>query len=556
MSFPRRCTRSVVTFLMSGAAIAVSGCLDQPTTPTPDTPQQAWLSAIPTQARDVPAVEIDLPPEPRPWDTSDAALVDAVAAEDGVVIIGFKERNSERTLNTGRRDAIRAATIEEAERMVSQLDAEVIYKYRSFGAVAMRIEPERAPEIRRHPLVDYVEPNQWYEIAAAPFRPASPAPQGQTTPWGISLVRAPEAWTVSTGSGVMVEMIDTGHDQGHEDLPYVPTGNCGGLFGGCDDGPFWHGTHVLGIFTARDNSIGVVGVAPGIAGSQTYVWGACSSVAGVCSLTDAAAGLDAGRWVGVKVVNMSFAGTYNQALATAVANAWAADIVLVAAAGNNGGYQTVYPAAHDNVIGVSGLRPDKSFAGTSPCGDSSNYGPHVDLSAPFWALSTVGNDGYEDEDEGWCGTSMAAPHVAGTAALVRSEYPSLSNAEVVSRLFSTAEDLGASGKDVYFGYGLVDAAYATGAEYQPLSVSIWGPTLVRPDDICSWRADASGGTGEYEYNWYKNYYWWVGSDEWVMLETPSEGGSFKLDVRIGDGVSGAFDRITVRASSSAPRCVQ
>ena len=161
------------------------------------------------------------------------------------------------------------------------------------------------------------------------------------------------------------------------------------------------------------------------------------------------------------MLSFSIAQPFDAAQSNAVAQAWNNDIVIVAAAGNNGAPGLVsYPASYDSVIGVSGVRPDKSFASTSPCGSWSNSGFNVDLAAPFWALSTVPGDGYEDETEGWCGTSQAAPHVAGAAALVKAKNPTWTNQQVVDKLFATAEDLGPVGRDDNFGHGLVNAAAA------------------------------------------------------------------------------------------------
>ena len=261
-------------------------------------------------------------------------------------------------------------------------------------------------------------------------------------------------------------MIDVGHTQGHEDLPAVPSANCSGQYGGCDESySLGHGSHVLGIWTARNNAVGVVGVAPGVANADVYVYGACDNL-GECYSTSVAAGINAGIWT-ADVINLSLQMPYDAATANAVAQAWNNDIVLVASAGNNMGPTVVYPAGYANVVGVSGVRTDGSFASWSLCvlpgggSASSNYGSHVDLAAPFWALSAVPS-GYQDETDGWCGNSMATPHVSGAAVLLRSQHPTWTNQQVVERLFATAEDRGATGRDNYYGYGIVDAAEAVG----------------------------------------------------------------------------------------------
>jgi subtilisin family serine protease len=122
----------------------------------------------------------------------------------------------------------------------------------------------------------------------------------------------------------------------------------------------------------------------------------------------------------------------------------------------------VYPANYANVLGVSGVNENKSFAaqGTTPawCNGWSNSGTHVDLSAPFAAYSTIPGNSYGEK----CGTSMAAPHVAGAAALVRARNPTWSNQQVVNQLIATAEDRGPAGRDNQYGHGIVDAARAVG----------------------------------------------------------------------------------------------
>ena len=166
---------------------------------------------------------------------------------------------------------------------------------------------------------------------------------------------------------------------------------------------------------------------------------------------------------------------------------------MVAAAGNipdglQGGHR-VWPAAYSQVIGVSGVKDDGTFADSSPCPWFSNHGPHVDISAPFWALSTVGTDQYEDENQNWCGTSMATPHVSGTAALLRAQNPSWSNQQIVGRLLETANHPTGGTMDDYYGYGILDVAYALGLAPPPTSPPAPSVTL-----------DASGTNPKLEWN--------------------------------------------------------
>lgn len=555
----------------AAVTLTLHGCGDQPTSlggpgEAPEPSRSLTFGTL----QDVPAVTMDLPPSPRPWDLDDGALVEALEKQEGHAVIAFKASASARAAEAeGRRAALPVAVFEQGLELLEDSDAETLYVYRSFGAAYARIDPSIGPKVRQHPLVDYVEPRQWSELAGAPADAAgiemSATAGSQTTPWGISLVRAPEAWTVSTGSGVRVQVIDTGVNP-HEDLPDIPGANCGGQFDGCRDGPFYHGTHVAGSFFAKDNTIGVIGVAQGVSAQHVYSWGACSPTTGGCSDPQIAAGIDAGRFAGVRVINISTqTDLFDQGVANAVAHAWATGtIVLVAAAGNvppRDPGEVSYPAGYTNVIGVSGVRQNKSFASTSPCGSASNHGPHVDLSGPFWALSTVGTNSYEDQTQGWCGTSFAAPHVSGAAALVWAENPNWSNAQVRDRLFATAEDLGTAGRNDFYGHGLVDAAHAVGIAPIPpdtLNVSISGPTQIQPEATCTWEAVVSGGTPPYSYSWSGEVQPTGGTDQWYTGgKDPAQLSDwFRLRVDVSDaGTGSGWHEITVTEDGSAPVCI-
>jgi subtilisin family serine protease len=171
------------------------------------------------------------------------------------------------------------------------------------------------------------------------------------------------------------------------------------------------------------------------------------------------------------------------------------DVVIVAAAGNSAGNSIVYPAGYSGVVGVSGVNSDSSFANNAPCGDSSNYGSHVDIAAPFTALSTVPDSGYASA----CGTSMAAPHVTGVVALMRALHPTWNRTQVINRLFAKAHDLGAAGRDDYYGYGIVDALAALAPD--TISITIAGPTMVQACAEDTWTVSVTGGTAPYSYQW-------------------------------------------------------
>jgi minor extracellular protease Epr len=490
--------------------------------------------------QNVPRTRIDLPPRPRPWDASTAALANAIAAGEGYAVVAIKEPASAPTLRTGVREAVSARTVSDGLALVRGRGIEVFDVLDRLGMVRVRGAPALIAALRGHPLVDFVEPRQYGSIAAQTGT--------QIRPWGITMVRAPVAWQLTRGGTVTFEIIDTGHEWGREDLPFPPFENCNGVYGGCNDGPdTWHGTHVFGILAARDNSVGVVGVAPGVADASAFLYGACLSSgpsAGSCPTDEVTAGINAGIWT-VRVMNLSLTQPYDAAQASAVAMAWGNDdIVIVAAAGNNIGYvDPVYPASYTGVIGVSGVLSNKVFASSSVCGTFSNNGPMVDLAAPFEAYSTWGAAGYETA----CGTSMATPHVAGAAVLVRAAYPTWNNTQVESRLFSSAEDLGLAGRDDHYGHGLVDAAAAVGYP----RVSIVGPTSVRPRVACYWYSTVEAGTPPYSYSWSAPGGFSTSSD----FTYTNQGSNFTiwLTVRTAEGRSVQVSQ-PVTVSSTAPRC--
>lgn len=485
-------------------AIAASACREAPTATSPHGEPSASFQFSATQTIDsikpVPALDMHAPDTNRSWEASDEALISEVERQDGHVIVAFKAEDSQsfkaerstrlvrgRPFTVGVRPRVPVAAIKAGLDLLSTQGARLIKYFDEIGAAYVRIDPELSPMIRDHALVDYLVPRQDSRLGA------------QSTPWGVDSVEATTAWSDARGDGSKIMIIDTGHEQGHPDLPYVPNANCGGGQGdGCTDQLYWHGTHVLGIIAMRDNTIGYVGGAPEVDGSDTYVWDACG---GSCNNADIVNGLNQAITWAVDIVNMSlFTGDFYEPLANATAAVHQAGIVQVGIAGNGDGNTVTYPAGHPNVIGVSGINSDGSFAGEgslpSFCADStwSNSGSHVDLSAPHNAWSTHANGSYDQK----CGTSMAAPHVSAAAALLRAEYPSLSVDSLTNRLLNTATDHGPVGRDDNYGYGVVNAA----AALSPMSAAISGPTYISKSGEYTWEATRSGGYGPFNYTWY------------------------------------------------------
>jgi subtilisin/minor extracellular protease Epr len=220
-----------------------------------------------------------------------------------------------------------------------------------------------------------------------------------------------------------------------------------------DDGPNSGGGNVMGI--------SVVGVGPQIALYAAKVLGR----EGTGSTSDAVAALDVAARYGMRVVNMSFGSPFSsKTFQSACARAYSAGVLLVAAAGNEAAPWLDVPARYASVISVgatNALDQHPTFSNTSK---------NLELCAPGVAvLSTMPTYpvrlnqwpyGYRRYYDYLDGTSMAAPHVTGTAALVIAAHPEWSDSQVRARLVSAAIDLGAAGRDSLFGYGLVSASAA------------------------------------------------------------------------------------------------
>lgn len=265
-----------------------------------------------------------------------------------------------------------------------------------------------------------------------------------------------------TGAGKTVCVIDSGLESGHEDF----AGGSGTVDGygdweydGCD-----HGTHCAGTVAARANGVGVVGVAPDanlyivkvFARSRcSWSWG--SSVANAAQIC---------RDNGADIVSMSLGGggasnTENTIFSSLFNND---GVISVAAAGNGGSSTSSYPASYNDVVSVA-------------CTDNNNnhvyfsqYNAAVDIAAPGYnTYSTIPFSSYGYKS----GTSMSTPHVAGALAAAWSVYPTASAQEVRACLYSSALDLGATGRDNYYGHGLVQL---------PALITCIGATQSTPGD--------------------------------------------------------------------------
>lgn len=322
--------------------------------------------------------------------------------------------------------------------------------------------------LKNNPAVAHVEPNFKWKKALTPNDPS----YGDL--WGMNNtgqsggvvdadIDAAEAWDITTGSSdIVIGIIDTGVDYNHEDLADNMWQNPGEIAGnGIDDDNNGyiddiygidtangdtdpidddsHGTHVAGTIGAvGNNGIGVVGVNHDVSIAACKFLGAdgTGSTAGAIECINYFTDLkNAG--INVRATNNSWGGgSFSQALEDAITAAGDADILFLAAAGNSGVDNDAsphYPSSYENdsIVAVASIGRNDGDVGHS-------YGlTSVDLAAPGGAiLSTIPGNSYAT----YSGTSMATPHVAGSAALVWSINPALTAVEMKDLLMSTGDD--------------------------------------------------------------------------------------------------------------------
>ncbi|HEX2045680.1 MAG TPA: S8 family peptidase [Gaiellaceae bacterium] len=406
-----------------------------------------------------------------------AVLVPAPAAAaepravPGQLIVGWKAGVAER----GRRAALTAAGAR-AQNRFAPIRATLVSVRPGRAAAALR-------RLRRDRRVRYVERNYVVSAAAVPDDPLFP------DLWGLGAIGAPSAWDAGTGSAnVVVGVVDTGIDVGHPDLAANAWVNPGEDCAGCrsdgvdndgngyvDDWRGWdfvsgdndpsddngHGTHVAGTIGAvGNNGLGVAGVNWRVRLMALKFLGANGSG----TTANAVRAVLYASANGARVTNNSWSGGgFSQALRDAIAHADAADSLFVAAAGNDSldnDLFPAYPSSYDlpNVVSVAAADAADAHAWFSNYGDV-----NVDLSAPgVGVLSTWPGGTYRSAS----GTSMAAPHVAGTAALARAALPEASDVGLKALLLRTAAPVASLAGRTRTG-GRLDAGGAVGCAGAP-----------------------------------------------------------------------------------------
>lgn len=347
--------------------------------------------------------------------------------------------------------------------MIQAFGGEVIDSYDIVPVIAASMPVAALAGLSRNPHVTLIEPILTVTATEDDYD------------WGVLRINGDDVYsngTGFTGKGVKIAIIDTGIDYAHPDLAANYAG--GYDFVNDDDDPVddkGHGTHVAGTIAADDNGSGLVGVAPD---AQLYALKVLDET-GSGSFADILSALDWCVENNIDVTNNSYGSPFNpgRIVQRAFDAANRAGILNIAAAGNSGnpagvGDSVEYPGAYASVMAVAATTPDDERAYFS------STGPDVEIAAPGWAInSTLPGETYGE----YSGTSMATPHVVGTAALVIESGITGAN-QVRTALIESCQDLGTPGFDNWFGYGVVDALAAVtdlpAADHTP-TVTITSP---------------------------------------------------------------------------------
>lgn len=467
---------------------------------------------------------------------------------------------------------------------------------------------QRLRELRARADVVWVEPNRVRQPQALDATDSYYHHQ-----WNLPLARFPGAWQADSlhGSGAIVAVIDSGILADHPDfaggtqlLPgydFIADPQNAGDGDGIDSDPadpglgvgrsLFHGTHVAGTIVAKAEfsvvagNTGMAGAAPGAQVMPLRAFGRyggtsfdiAQAIRYAAKLANASTTLPD---TAADVLNLSFGSTgWSQVEQDAVTAARAQGLIIVAAAGNSNSNTVIYPAGYDGVVGVGAVAQNSLRA------PYSNYGSHVDLVAPGGdttadldgngvpdgILGTVADDsagmigivyGYDF----YQGTSMATPHIAAVAAMMKAltkvTPPLLSPAGFDALLASGAlsRDLGDAGRDDDYGYGLIDAEkalVATGLVSASPALPVATPTRLNIGPVSTQAQlliDNAGG-GTLNITGFSDDAAWLTVNESTPIDATSKLGTYQVsvdDTALADGVYNATITFT---SNSGPLLV-
>jgi subtilisin len=360
-------------------------------------------------------------------------------AADHNVIIGFHQSN-----------------ITEETNLVHDNGGKLKKTFHLITAVSANMSDENISKLKKDSRIAYIVNDSIFQAA-----------DEYTSAWGVKYIGSQPVHSNNIiGAGVKIAVLDTGIDYTHPDLKDNYKGgfdfvnndsdpwddNCLSYYKTC------HGTHVSGTIAAELNGFGVVGVAPGasIYAAKVLDGGGFGAASLVVS------GLEWAVNNKMNIASMSLESTENNtAVLDAVNAAYDSGVLLVAAAGNTNGKSVLYPAAYDSVIAVTAIDQNDQRAVFSPIDSKIELAaPGVNVNSTI-CMATQANTCLTEGYGLLNGTSMAAPHVTGVAALVLSLDMTKTNKEVRTILQNTARHVGDQGRNNVYGFGVVDASNAT-----------------------------------------------------------------------------------------------
>jgi serine protease AprX len=349
------------------------------------------------------------------------------------------------------------------------------------NAVAAKVTSEVIASLSKRPDISKIEPDEVISIAEdniTPLKRINSSCVRQSIAWGVNKIRAPEVWRQGiTGKGISVAVLDSGIDATHPDLNYNPSTNNPKVVDWIDYinrkkfpyDDYGHGTHIAGIISGT----GASGIRTGVAPGTNLLVAKIFDQSGSGYQSDAILAFEWAVSNGARVI--SFSGgepKHNSSFTIAVDKVVAEGVIPVVAAGNSGpGSNTIYCPGDDiNSTTVGATDTSDAICPFSSRGPVDLYGQHYikpDVSAPGIDITSTVPIWYGTSYDSMSGTSVAAPHVAGTVALMLEKNPTLKPSEIKYILESTAVHLGSVEKNNDYGSGRINAYEAVFYRFVP-----------------------------------------------------------------------------------------
>ncbi|MCL2358938.1 S8 family peptidase [Candidatus Bathycorpusculum sp.] len=323
--------------------------------------------------------------------------------------------------------------------LLNKHNATILESYNIIPAIHAILPQDAIEQLNQNPNIAYITENTQTQ------------PTG-TINWAPQQINATTAWTQSTGTNIKIAILDTGINpiddlKIHGGYNYIDNNtNTTDLYG--------HGTMIASIINTQHNSTtGLTGIAPD---AQIYAIKVLNDQ-GIGKLNHAISGIQWAIENDIQIISISWCITdENNALKQALITAYSKGILIVAAAGNTGEVASGVgcPACYDTTIAVSAIKEDTRKL------EQACTGPEIELTAPGEDIYAIGPD---NQLHSGTGTSYATAYVTGTAALIWAKNPTLTNIQIRNILCQTATNLqpnDQSNRDIFFGYGLINATAA------------------------------------------------------------------------------------------------